>query len=75
MASTEESVIGAVFTNAQHILQIRQALSDMEHSQPPTPIRTDNIRANDFLNETIKVKRTKAIDMRFYWLMDRIHQN
>ena len=75
MASAAESEIGAAFTNAQAALPLRQALLDLGHPQPPTPIRTDNSTANGFLNETIKAKRTKAIDMRFYWLIDRMHQN
>jgi len=75
MASAAESEIGAAFVNAQSSLPLRQALLDLGHRQPPTPIRTDNTTANGFLNETIKAKRTKAIDMRFYWLVDRIKQN
>ena len=74
MSSAAEAEIGAVFTNAQAALPIRQALLDMGHPQPPSPIRTDNKTAQGFLNETIKAKRTKAIDMRFYWTIDRIHQ-
>jgi len=74
MASAAEAEIGAVFTNAQTALPIRQALQDLGHKQPPTPVRTDNSTAFGFLNETIKAKRTKAIDMRFYWTIDRIKQ-
>ena len=75
MASIAESEIGAAFTNAQAALPLRQALIDLGQPQPPTPIRTDNSTANGFLNETIKAKRTKAIVMRFYSLIDRMHQN
>ena len=75
MASAAESEIGAAFTNAQAALPLRQALLDLDHPQPPTPIRTDNSTADGFLNQTIKAKRTKAIDMRFYWLIDRMKQN
>ena len=75
MASAVESEIGAAFTNAQAVLPLRQALIDLGHPQPPTPIRTDNSTANGFLHETIKAKRTKAIDMRFYWLIDGMQQN
>ena len=66
MASAAESEIGAAFTNAQAALPLCQAPIDLGHHQPPTPIRTNNSTANGFLNETIKAKRIKAIDMRFY---------
>ena len=75
MASAAESEIGAAFTNAQSALLLCQAPLDLGHPQPPTLICTDNITANGFLNETIKAKRTTAIDMRFYWLIDRMDQN
>jgi hypothetical protein len=40
----------------------------------PTPVRTDNSTAFGILNETIKQKRSKAIDMRYHWLTDRVRQ-
>ena len=46
----------------------------MGHPQPPTPMNTDNQTATGILNGTIKQKRSKAIDMRFYWLKDRAEQ-
>jgi hypothetical protein len=30
--------------------------------------------ATGYSNDTIKQKRTKAIDMRFYWIKDRVKQ-
>ena len=75
MSSAAEAEIGAVFTNCRDSKQIRTALFEMGHDQPPTPIQTDNSTAAGFLNKTIKQKRTKAIDMRFFWVIDRIQQN
>ena len=46
----------------------------MGHPQPPTPIQIDNTTAVGFANKTIKQRASKAIDMRFYWLQDRINQ-
>jgi hypothetical protein len=39
-----------------------------------TPLRTNNSTAFGILNETIKQKRSIAIDMRYHWLTDRVHQ-
>ena len=75
MSSAAEAEIGAIFINCQDSEPIRNALLKLGHKQPPTPIQTDNSTANGFLNKTIKQKRTKAIDMRFYWVIDRIKQN
>jgi hypothetical protein len=44
------------------------------HHQPATPLRTDNSTLFGILNETIKQKRSKAMDMRYQWLTDRVRQ-
>jgi hypothetical protein len=44
------------------------------HTQPPTTLRTDNSTAYGIVNETIKQKRSKAMDMRYHWLTDIVHQ-
>jgi hypothetical protein len=46
----------------------------MGHPQAATPIQTDNACAAGIANETVKQRRSKAIDMRFYWIRDRIKQ-
>ena len=46
----------------------------MNWPQPPTPIQVDNSTAVGIANETIKQKISKAMDMRFYWVIDRIKQ-
>jgi len=44
----------------------------MGHPQPATPIQSDNACAVGIANDTVKQKRSKAIDMRFYWVRDRV---
>ena len=74
MASAAEAEVGGCFHNAQTGCPIRQTLIELGHEQPPTPIRTDNATCEGILNDTVKQKRSKAMDMRFYWLQDRINQ-
>jgi hypothetical protein len=40
----------------------------------PTPLRTDNSTAFGILNETIKQKLSKAMDMRYHWITYRVRQ-
>ena len=47
----------------------------MGHPQPPTPMEVDNETAIGFLKSTMKQKRIKSVDMRFYWVRDRVKQN
>jgi hypothetical protein len=36
---------------------------------------TDNSTASGIVNDTVKQKQSKAMDMRFYWTRDRVKQN
>jgi hypothetical protein len=74
VASANESEVGACFHNAQSGAPLRVTLTEVGHIQPPTPPRTDNSTAFGILNKTIKQKRSKAMDMRYHWLTDRVHQ-
>jgi hypothetical protein len=74
VASAAESEVGACFHNAQSGAPLRVTLTEMGHTQPPTPLRTDNSTAFGILSETIKQKRSKAMDMRYYWLTDIVRQ-
>ena len=74
LASAAEAELAALFFNAQDACTIQQTLTDLGHKQPPTPLQTDNNCANGIINGTVKQKRSKAIDMRFYWLCDRVDQ-
>jgi hypothetical protein len=74
VASAAESEVGACFQHAQSGAPLRVTLAELGHIQPPTPLRTDNSTSFGILNETIKQKRSKAMDMRYHWLTDRVRQ-
>ena len=74
MPSAAEAETGALFVNGQEAIPLRTTLEELGHAQPPTPLQTDNSTAAGFSNATIKQKRSKAMDMRFYWLQDRVRQ-
>jgi hypothetical protein len=74
VASAAESEVGACFQNAQTAAPLRVTLLELGHEQPATSLRTDNSTAYGILNETIKQKRSKSMDMKYYWLQDRVRQ-
>jgi hypothetical protein len=74
MSSAAEAEIGAVFINAKEGAVFRTTLEELGHPQPPTPMETDNTTATGYSNGTMKQKRTKEMDMRFYWIKDRVKQ-
>jgi hypothetical protein len=63
VAFTAESEVGSCFHNAKSGAPLRVTLTELGHKQPPTPLRTDSSTAYGIVNENIKQKRSKAMDM------------
>ena len=74
MSSAQESETGMGYLNAKDACELRRTLQILGHPQGPTPIQFDNQCAVRILNETMTQRRSKAMDMRFYWLRDRAAQ-
>jgi hypothetical protein len=74
-SSAADAEIGATFINCKETIPLRTTLHEMGWPQPPTPVILDNTTAVGFANDTIKKKQTKALDMRYHWLLDREAQN
>ena len=74
MGLAAKDKIGAAYINGQEAVPIRTLLLELGHPQPATTIQVDNSTADGFANDTIKQKRSKAIDMRFYWIRNHTSQ-
>ena len=74
VASAAEAEYGALFTNLQTAAYIRTALADLGYPQPTTTVLCDNQCAIGIANDTLKIRRSKAVDMRYHWVRDRIRQ-
>ena len=74
MSSVQESETGSGFINGKYAVPLRNALHEMGHIQGPTSIQFDNIVANGIITDIVLQRRSKAMDMRFYWLCDRCRQ-
>ena len=70
-ASAGEAETAALFNCAQIMVPLRNALNEMGWTQPRSPIQVDNSTAEGFANNTIIIKRMRAIEMRLNWLKDR----
>ena len=66
LGSAAEAEIGATYINGQEAVPIRTLLRELGHPQPAIPVQVDNSTAVGFANDTIKHKRSKAINMPFY---------
>ena len=53
---------------------MRTNLEEMGHPQPPKPIQTDNYTSHGIINSSILQRRSRAMDMRLYWVIDSVEQ-
>jgi hypothetical protein len=75
MASAAESELAALFVTAHEMIPHRQTLIAMGWPQPKTPVQTNNSMAVGVTNKTIVPRRSKMMDMRFWWLRCRASQD
>jgi hypothetical protein len=59
-----------LYIMAWEAVYIQIVLKEMGHTQPPTPLQTDNVMAEGVVNGKVQPKRMKAMDIRFHWLRD-----
>ena len=71
MSSAQEAETGSGITNGKDSVPFCNYLHEMVHIQGPTSIQFDNIVANGIITDIVLQRRSKAMDMRFYWLCDR----
>ena len=54
MGSAAEAEVGGLYMNALELSPMRTTLEELDHPQPPTPLKTDNSTADGIMNKTIK---------------------
>ena len=74
MASAAEAKYGTIFINTQTAVPICTTHSEMGWKQVPTAIQVDNYTAIGIATMYLRQKKSKATDMRFYWINDTIKQ-
>jgi hypothetical protein len=74
VSSVAEAEYAALFICATTAEEHRLTLTDLGYPQSATPLFTDNSCAVGIANSTVKQKRSKAIDMRYHWIRDRVRQ-
>jgi hypothetical protein len=60
--------------NRKEATILQNSLADMGYLQPPTPFQIDNSTTSEFVNDTVKQQRSKAINKKLYWVCNQIKQ-
>ena len=62
------------YATARSGIALRQMSDAMGYPQAATRISTDNACAAGVANKTMKIKRSRTINMNFHWIRDRVAQ-
>ena len=73
-SSVAEAEYAALFMLGKEVTSARHTLHDLGYSQASTKIVCDNACAVGIANNTVKIRRSKAIDMRYHWIRDQVAQ-
>jgi hypothetical protein len=74
VTSAAEAELGAAFQNAQKASQFRNTLTELGYPQQATTLLVDNTVAEGLAMDTINARRSKSMDVRFFWLRDRVQK-
>ena len=74
VASVAECEYASLYMLARVGTWLRTIAIALGYPQPPTHIFCDNACAVGMANDSVKLNRTKSIDMRFHWIRDRVRQ-
>jgi hypothetical protein len=67
LSSAAKAELGALFHNSKEACPLQTALIKMGHPQNPTTLFTNNSTAARISNSTVKQRRSKAINIQYYW--------
>jgi hypothetical protein len=74
LSSSTKAELGTLFHNSKEACPLQVAFTEVGHLQNVTSLSTDNCTAAGISNSTVKQRQLKAINMRYYWVRDRISQ-
>jgi hypothetical protein len=69
-ASAAQAELGALFLNSQKAKVLQLTLLELGHPQPTTPIHIDNTTTIGIVNNMIKCQNSRAMEMRYFWLLN-----
>ena len=74
VAAATEAEYGAAYLNAKQIAPLVNTLEDLGHPQKPNLLFIDNKAAEGIANDTVTQRHSKAMDMRYHLVRDRVRQ-
>ena len=70
-SSAAEAELVALLLNKKEARIVRLTIAELGHPQPQTPIHIDNTTSVGIVNNNIKRQQSRAMEMRYFWLLDQ----
>ena len=74
VSSAAEAEYGTAFLNTKRSVPLQGTLLDLDLPPRPTLMCTDNKCADGIANDTVTQRHSKAMDMRYHFVRDRVRQ-
>ena len=74
LASAIKSGLGELFVNFQRGVALRISLEEMVHQRLPTLVVIESATSNGFVNDNTRQQESREIEIRLYWVCDRVRQ-
>ena len=68
--AAEDETCGTL-NNKKKTIDLRPALITLDHKQPATLLKTENLATEGFVNLGMKPKRSKTWDIKWHWFRDK----
>ncbi len=75
VASAAEAELGALFLNCQEGMIFQLTLKELGHPQPKIPVHCDDATAVGITNNTINQQQLRLMEMRYFWVGDKVAQD
>jgi hypothetical protein len=75
VVSAAEAELGALFHNCQDGIIFRKKIGRNGSSAAKTPVYCNNATAVGIANNTVKQQRSRSMEMRFFWVGDKVAQD
>jgi hypothetical protein len=74
-ASAAKAKLEAFFLNCQEEMIFRLTLENLGHPQPQNWVHCNNATAIGIVNNAIKIEQSRSMEMRYFWVGDKVAQD
>ncbi len=75
VAFATNAKLGALFLNCKEGMIFQMTLKKLGHPQPKTQVYCNNATAVGMANNTVKKQHLQSMEMRYFWVCDKIAQD